>query len=190
MKLTKITILCIAALALLSLGSCRKKIEMTRILVQDSIRHYYPLVQGTDLTMQWRIANIGETPLVLTDIQPSCGCLIKDPEDNNVIPPGKETLLKFTYRSEKNCGYVKHTIRLYGNIVPQGMACLIFDVNVVPPALGSPDYEELHKQREEFDITTGVKTLVDGDETQRGYWTNDNEYSRGYNKYYWREGRK
>lgn len=183
---TAIIMLC----AMLSLGSCSKKVEMTRIIVEDSIRHYYPLVQGTDLVMQWRIANVGETPLVITDIQPSCGCLIKDSEDNNVIPPGKESLLKFTFHSEKNSGYVKHTIRLFGNIMPEGMACLVFDLHVVPHALSSPDYEELHKKREEFDIVSGVKTLVDGNEAERGYWTNDMDYSRGYNKYYWQEGRK
>ncbi len=168
--------------------SCKKKVDMTHILVQDSIRHYYPLVQGTDLTLLWRIANVGETPLVLTDIQPSCGCIVENSEENNVIPPGKQMLLKFTFRTERNSGYVRHTIRLFGNIAPKGMANLIFDTNVVAPALGSPDYEELHKDRNEFDVTTGAKTLVDGTTAKRGYWTDDNDYSRGYNKYYWREG--
>ena len=177
-------------MALLTSTSCSKKMPMTTMLVQDSIRHYYPLVQGTDLTLLWRVANAGQTPLVLSDIQPSCGCVISDPEDNNVIPPGKDILLKLTFRSEKNTGYVRHTIRLYGNIAPKGMACLIFDLNVVPPALGSPDYEEQHKDRNEYDIITGVKTLVDGEESQRGYWTDEHEYSRGYNRYYWWNSRK
>lgn len=170
--------------------SCNKKLPLTTIMVQDSIRHYYPLVQGTDLIMLWRIANTGETPLVLSDIQPSCGCLVTNSDDKIVVPPGKDALLEFVYHSNANSGYVRHTIRLYGNIVPQGMASLVFDLNVVVPALGSPDYEEQHKDRNEYDVMTGVKNLVDGYENQRGYWTDENDYSRGYNKYYWRKGRK
>ena len=55
-------------MALLTSTSCSKKMPMTTMLVQDSIRHYYPLVQGTDLTLLWRVANAGQTPLVLSDI--------------------------------------------------------------------------------------------------------------------------
>ena len=170
--------------------SCTKKLPMTTIAVQDSIRHYYPLAQGTDLTILWRVANTGQTPLVLTDVQPSCGCVVMDMKKDVVIPPGNDILLRFIYRSEANTGYVRHTIRLFGNIVPKGMANLVFDLNVVVPALGSPDYEEQHKKRNEFDIQTGVKKLVDGDESQRGYWTDENDYSRGYNRYYWWKSRK
>lgn len=171
-------------------ASCTKKLPMTTIAVQDSIRHYYPLVQGTDLTILWRVANTGQTPLVLTDVQPSCGCVVMDMKKDVVIPPGNDIVLRFVYRSEANTGYVRHTIRLFGNIVPKGMANLVFDLNVVVPALGSPDYEEQHKKRNEFDIQTGVKTLVDGDESQRGYWTDESNYSRGYNRYYWWKSRK
>lgn len=165
--------------------SCRKKVELTRVMVEDSIRHYYPLVQGTDLVLSCRIANTGKTPLVLTDIQPSCGCIAENLNDNNVVPPGKIGNFRFTYRSERNSGYVKHAIRFFGNIEPEGIAVLTFDVNVVPPALGSPDYEELHKEREEYDIAAGIKSLVDGEANQRGYWVNDKDYSRGYNRYNW-----
>ena len=184
-----ITILPLMALLGIT-ASCTKKLPMTTIVVQDSIRHYYPLVQGTDLTILWRVANTGQAPLVLTDVQPSCGCVVMDKKDELVIPPGKDVVLRFIYRSEANTGYVRHTIRLFGNIVPKGMASLIFDLNVVVPALGSPDYEEQHKKRNEFDIQTGVKKLVDGDESQRGYWTDESNYSRGYNRYYWWKSRK
>lgn len=179
-----LTVLSMSAILFTS-TSCSKQLPKTTLVVQDSIRHYYPLVQGTDLMLTWRVANIGNTPLVLSDIQPSCGCIIENPEDNNVIPPGKDVLLKFTFRSEKNTGYVRHTIRLFGNIAPKGTASLVFDVNVVTPALGSPDYEEQQMNKEKYEITAGIKELVDGTTGQKEYWTDANEYSRGYNKYYW-----
>ena len=182
--------LAIALAATAGFTSCSKEVKMTNVIVQDSIRHYYPLVQGTDMELSWRIANVGKDPLVLTDIQPSCGCISEDLDKNNIVLPGEETTLKFHFRTEGNSGYVRHTIRLYGNIFPKGMTCLIFDTNVVAPALGSPDYEERYKSRNERDVAAGIKTLVDGDEAQRGYWTDLNEYSRGYNKYLWKDIKK
>jgi hypothetical protein len=166
-------------------ASCRKKVDMTQILIQDSIRHYYPMIQGSDLVLSFRVANIGETPLVLTDIQPSCGCVSGDIVGEAIIPPHKETILKFTYHSERNSGYVRHTVRIFGNIAPSGMASMTFDTHVVPPAISSPDYEQLHKERDEYDIMSGAKTLIDGESPDLGYWTVAGEYSRGYNRYYW-----
>ena len=176
--------------AIATTTSCSKEVQMTTIVVQDSIRHYYPLVQGTDMELSWRIANVGKEPLVLTDVQPSCGCITEDLGKNNIVLPGDEITLKFQFRTEGYAGYVRHTIRLFGNIFPKGMACLVFDTNVVAPAFGSPDYEERLKTRNERDVASGVKTLVDGNEGQRGYWTDLNEYSRGYNKYQWRDLKK
>ena len=175
--------------ALTGCSACKRKLGKTQIVVEDSIRHYYPMLQGTKLIMPWHIGNAGDEPLVLSDIQPSCGCIIADPQDSYVIPPGKELILKFTYDSSKNSGYVRHTIRLFGNIAPNGMSELVFDTNVVPPAQASPDYEERYMLADQFDVMAGVKELVDGSESERGYWIDKGEYSRGYRRYPWREGR-
>lgn len=53
---------------------------------------------------------------------------------SKVTPPHDSLVVSFTFDSSKNVGYVKHAIRLYGNILPRGMATLVFDVNVVPPS--------------------------------------------------------
>lgn len=157
----------------LLLGGCTHEMSMTRVAVQDSIRHYYPLVQGTPLTLVWKVTNVGSAPLVITDVQPSCGCIEEDPEQTYVIVPGKEEYLKFTFHSEKYCGYVHHTIRLFGNIEPEGMAALSFDTNVVPSATANYDYEELYKAQKELERTSGGDKKTEEmlqDEMTRGYW--------------------
>lgn len=155
------------------LSSCSHEVSMTRVAVQDSIRHYYPLVQGTTLTLIWKVTNVGNAPLVITDVQPSCGCIEEDPEQTYVIVPGKEEYLKFIFHSEKYCGYVHHTIRLFGNIEPEGMTSLSFDTNVVPSANGIYDYEELYKAQKELELSSGAdkdKEEMIQDEMTRGYW--------------------
>lgn len=187
MKHTKhlILILCTALSAILSLTSCRKEVGPTAILVLDSIRHYYPIVMGEDLEMVYRIANIGKAPLVISDIQPSCGCVVSGGETETVIPPGEESRLAFKFETNKNVGYVRHTIRLFGNIKPNGMACMTFDCNVVPPTKSSVDYEENWHERKAKQIA--MKELIDGTRGQKGYWTDAGYASRSYAKYPWHQ---
>lgn len=165
-----------------TLTSCKKSVSMTSITVQDSIRHYYPLVQGTDLTMVWHVTNTGNSPLVITDVQPSCGCIELEKEQEYIVIPGKGIHLTFIFHSSKNCGYVKHTIRLFGNIKPSGMASLIFDTNVVPPADFIPDYEQLYKEQQTMEmVAEGSISVFDEnadkdpkellqDKLKKGYW--------------------
>lgn len=177
-----------AILSATSLTSCSKKVQPTSIIVLDSIRHYYTLLQGQELVMDWRIANIGKDPLVITDIQPSCGCISNDinDDDSYVVLPNKEGRLKFTFHSDKYTGYVHHTIRLFGNIAPHGIATLIFDIHVVPPYLGSPDYEQFYHDNAERDAA--IKGLINGHENQRGYFTDDKDGdSHNYNRFPWKE---
>ena len=85
----------------------------------------------------------------------------------------------------KNIGYVQHVIRIYGNIHPNGMVKLVFDVNVVPHADYTRDYEELYK--EEVERSALVRGLVDGDESEKGYYVDDvSRDSRESPRYPWR----
>lgn len=77
------------------------------------------------------------------------------------------------YDSNKNVGAVEHTIWVYGNILPAGVVKLKFDVNVVPDAGYTRDYEELYR---EFGLKNGlVQRMVDGRETEKNYYTDEEE---------------
>ena len=175
----------VLAAAALTLGSCRKNIGMTTVAVADSVRHYYPILAGEILTLSYELENTGEQPLIIRDIQTSCGCIT--PElDSRMLLPGKKVRLLFKYESAKNIGYVDHTIRIFGNIKPSGICKLKFDTNVVPNADYTRDYEELYK--EAVERSNVIRGLVDGDESEKGYWTDDIGHdSRHQKKYIWRD---
>lgn len=172
----------------IAMSSCSKRVGTTTLVIQDSCRHYYPILQGQELEVSYRIANIGKDPLVLTDINPSCGCISVEGEHNNIIMPDKEQTLRFKFDSSKYVGEAKLKIYLFGNI-PGGMSILYFDVNVVPPSSASPDYEEYYYENEKLQKL--ANNFVNGAENERGYWINDGEYpedySMTYNRYPWRE---
>ena len=165
--------------------SCKKRVGMTTVAIVDSVRHYYPVLTGQVITLSYELENTGDQPLIIRDIQPSCGCI--EPQlDSKMVLPGKKVRLLFKYESAKNIGYVQQVIRVHGNIKPNGIAKMLFDINVVPNADYTRDYEELYK--EAVERSAMVRGLVDGDEKEKGYWTDDISHdSRAQEKYPWRE---
>lgn len=156
----------------LAAASCSKRVQPTSVEVKDPVRHYFPILQGQSLEMMFPVTNTGENPLVISDIQTSCGCIVVDRKSRIIIPPGRSQHIRMTYNSNKNVGAVTHTVRIYGNILPAGVLKLKFDVNVVPDAAYTRDYEELYR---EYNLKNGiVKELVDGRESQLGYYVDGN----------------
>ena len=172
-------------IAFLSLcWGCKKRVLPTTVCVVDSIRHYYPVVAGETLNMNFMVKNTGNEPFLIDDIQPSCGC-INTSVEVKVIPPQDSIILNFSFDSSKNVGYVRHCIRLYGNVKPRGMATLVFDVNVVPSSSDQPDYEEIYK-KESDDM---IKEMVDGKPSEKGYYVSPDAStdSRTHKRYPWYE---
>lgn len=133
--------------ALLAAG-CTTRVQYTSVEIRDAIRHYYPILQGQELLVNIRVNNTGKVPLVVKDIQPSCGCILLDSDHEFVVPPDRSMTVTLRYDSRKNVGRVEHSIRFWGNILPDGMAEMRFDVNVVPDANYHHDYEEMYDKSE------------------------------------------
>ena len=122
----------------------RSDIQPTSVEIQHPVRHYYPIPSGEDLNIVYNLRNTGKYPLVISEIQTSCGCITHTP-DRYIVPPKETRELKFTYHSEMNEGLVTHQIRLFGNFENNSMHLLEFDVNVIPPSDFPKDYEETNK---------------------------------------------
>lgn len=164
----------IAAILLLAfssimMSSCMDiKDRKTTIEIADNNRHYYPILTGQELEVSFIVKNTGTEPLMVTDIVSSCGCIkLADQKGAFAIPPKQERPVSLVYNSTKNIGYVKHYVSLYGNFVDAAYQDFVFDVNVVPNALYTQDYEELYRAEES--VKGVIKYLVDGNESQRGY---------------------
>ncbi len=146
-------------LALLAVMGCTRKVQYTTVEIRDPVRHYYPILQGQELTVLVRLENKGKVPLVIKDIQPSCGCIVLESDHEMVVPPERNMLVTLKYDSRKNVGRAEHSVRFWGNISPSGMAEIRFDVNVVPDASYHHDYEEMFDKEESARL---LKKFVDG----------------------------
>lgn len=133
--------------SILSICGCSTELKPTSVRINDTIRHYYPIMTGEVLRLSYEIENTGKEPLVISEIQTTCGCITTENE-RKVIPDGQKAIINFEYDSSKNIGYVEHEIMLYGNFENSSVYKLYFDVNVVPGADYTEDYEVLYKERE------------------------------------------
>lgn len=172
-------------ICILCFCSCNKKVGPTTIEIEDSMRHYYPMVLGDELELSYKLTNTGKEPFIVTDIQPSCGCIVEGEKNERIILPDKALLLHFRFYSGKNVGYVRHTIRVFGNVKPNGCLNLVFDVNVVPPSDNTPDYEEIYKQKQDNEKAL-LKDKVNGTTAEKGYYIDVDSDSRSQKQFFWR----
>lgn len=135
--------------------------------IEDPVRHYNPIMQGTKQNINVKVRNTGEEPLLLKDVFPSCGCTIaKFPE--HAIAPGNDAIIELEYDSSKNSGYAAIYTTITANITEKSHT-LFFDINVVPNSLHTKDYEELYFEdenkkdedlRDEIDNDTNIKAYT------------------------------
>lgn len=155
---------------LLTIGvvSCNVKDKRTNIEVVDNNRHYYPILRGQEKEIVFRIKNTGKNPFLLNDIFTSCSCLkISKKSSIKSIPAGREGFLRLNYTAISNIGYAKYYVTLYGNFDTIDKKEIKFDINIVPNALYTKDYEEIYK---EIKDKNNIKRGVDGKESERGYY--------------------
>lgn len=168
MKKFTLIILLLILLSTLITG-CDIDSKKTSITISDPNRHYYPIIRGQPLDVLYTIENTGKYPLVIKNIHTSCGCILVDESSFKMLPAGGKGFVRIKYDSSKNLGYVKHFVTIYANLKEGDKTEVTFDINIVPNALYTRDYEEIYTAKQ-----NGLgKQLVDGEENNRGYYTDD-----------------
>ncbi|HNP94510.1 MAG TPA: DUF1573 domain-containing protein [Cyclobacteriaceae bacterium] len=65
----------------------------------DAASHDFGKIkQGVPVTHEFKFTNTGKTPLVITNVQASCGCTTPD-WSKEPIPPGGQGFIKATYNA-------------------------------------------------------------------------------------------
>ena len=144
-------------------------VNPTRLKPFELIRLVNSTPQGEALKILFEIENTSNNPLFIQEIQTTCGCIIPKNELPIVILPHRMGTIHLAYNTIKNTGYVSHNVYCYGNFKDVDYAEMTFDTNIVPQADYVRDYEELWQEQRKKGVT--VREFVDGDMTQKGYYT-------------------
>lgn len=89
-------------------------INYTQIQWIDTLINIGTLKQGEKTMVTFTCKNIGNKPLLLTDVAPTCGCTVAD-YTKEAILPGKTGTVKANFDSKKFCGQINKTVNAYSN---------------------------------------------------------------------------
>lgn len=75
------------------------------------------ITSGEEVYHEFKFKNVGDADLIISQAKGSCGCT--EPEySKDAIAPGKEGVIKVTYRSEGMSGQISKTITILANTIP------------------------------------------------------------------------
>jgi len=120
-----------------------KTMKKTTIQFEDPHRKYNPIIQGATLNMSYKLTNTGKKPLVISEVQTSCNCVVSK-RTTKVIRPGDYGYINLKFDSKKNVGFVKQHITLIANIDSTLQKTISFETNVIPDSHYRKDYEEMY----------------------------------------------
>jgi hypothetical protein len=90
---------CILTLSYYSFSQ-QTQVDTTLVIQFDSMVHDYgTIVKGSDGSCEFVFKNSGKTPLILNNVQASCGCTV--PEwTREPVQPGKSGVIKVKYNTQ------------------------------------------------------------------------------------------
>ena len=102
-----------------------------KIKLMEESYDYGTVVEGPQITHDFKIKNEGKEPLILTNVRASCGCTVptwpKEP-----ILPGKESVISATYNTSGRPGHFAKTITIESNAAG-GNKVLTISGDVIKP---------------------------------------------------------
>ena len=101
-----------------------------RITFKETTHDFGEITQGDQVEHVFKFENTGTTPLILTNVQTTCGCTVpKWPREP--ILPGKEAEIKVKFNSTGKSGKVSKTITIISNSV-EPITKINIKTNIVP----------------------------------------------------------
>jgi hypothetical protein len=105
--------------------------SFTTIQWIDSARNLGTMAEGQKIEISFKFRNSGSKPLVIKDVQPSCGCTVADfPKEP--LAPGQEGIIKGVFDSSGKPGKNTKTMTVFANTEGSQQHFLSFTVDVTP----------------------------------------------------------
>jgi len=83
----------------------------------EEVKEFGTITQGESVSMTFRFKNVGQSNLIISSAQGSCGCTVPEwPKEP--IAPGAEGTIEVTFNSTGKQGLQNKTITLVANTIP------------------------------------------------------------------------
>jgi Protein of unknown function (DUF1573) len=89
------------------------------------------VVQGDKVEFTYKFTNTGTEPLIITNVQPSCGCTLPKSWSRDPIMPGGSGELVIAFNSAGKFGKLDRTTAVVSNATNEGANQIKFTANVI-----------------------------------------------------------
>jgi hypothetical protein len=94
--------------------TAKKPLSNAQIQFSEKVHDFGDLTQGDVVTCKFQFQNTGTEPLMLLQVQTTCGCTA--PEwTKKPVPPGESGEIVVTFNSAKKMGRINKVITVYSN---------------------------------------------------------------------------
>jgi hypothetical protein len=94
----KILILCAVIIGFASFRASAQDDQKPEFKFNEEKHDFGKIPQGIPVTTVFEFTNVGKTPLILTEVRPTCGCTIAD-YTKTPVAPGQKGTIKITYNA-------------------------------------------------------------------------------------------
>lgn len=95
------------------------------------------IIEGTVLKHVFQFTNTGNSPLVITAVEPTCGCTVAKNWPKKPIQPGEDGEITVEFDSKDRVGFVTKTISIIANTAPS-KTIISYEGEVVGPETKLP----------------------------------------------------
>ncbi len=104
--------------------------EVTTVQWLDSVQNFGKVTDGEKVMITFHFKNTGNKPLIISNVQASCGCTVPS-KPEAPIAPGAEGKITAEFNSEGRVGKATKNITVSAN-TKEGMTTLLFEGEVLP----------------------------------------------------------
>jgi hypothetical protein len=109
------------------------------VITFDNLVHDYgSIYQGADGNCEFKFTNTGTDPLILSNVQTSCGCTIPSWPKEPILP-GNSSVIKVNYTKTNNVGIISKQITVYSNAKNGTIVLNIKGTVLEVPVFSSPE---------------------------------------------------
>jgi len=110
-------------------GAAVDTANLTTVLWLDSVQNFGKVTDGEKVMITFHFKNTGTKPLIIANVQASCGCTVPSKPDEP-IAPGAEGKITAEFNSQGRVGKASKYVNVTLN-TKQGFASLLFEGDVL-----------------------------------------------------------
>lgn len=95
------------------IGFVQQSNAQAKIEFNNDVIDYGEIAKGSDGVRTFEFTNVGDAPLVISNVKSSCGCTVPSKPDGPVAP-GESSAIQVKYDT-KRVGPIRKTVTVYSN---------------------------------------------------------------------------